>query len=115
MKRLYILLTLLVAAATHLAAQTGYQPLVREGVRWICFDFASNYEDGDEFQIYSYEFIGDSILYQNKFGTRFRYKRLYQKNLYSIHRDTNQQLSIEDVAQSKPKLVSLMRESGKKI
>ena len=35
MKRLYILLTLLLAAATNLAAQTdGYKPFVEEGKRW---------------------------------------------------------------------------------
>ena len=74
MKRLYILLTLLVAAATNLAAQTDdYQPLVREGVRWICFEAIDDWDwDHQTYRIYQYEFVGDTVIFPENFGNMLR-------------------------------------------
>ena len=86
MKRLYILLTLLLAAATHLAAQTeSYQPLVREGVRWVFLDqyikpfSAEEVQQGKTFpdtivdcRLYYNEFRGDTVI------DELNYKKCYQ-------------------------------------
>ena len=82
MKRLYILL-LLLAVTSVAQAQDDYQPLVREGVRWICFEAIDDWDwDHQTYRIYQYEFVGDTVLYPEQFGNRFRYKRLYCKDLY---------------------------------
>ena len=100
MKRLYILLTLLVAAATNLAAQTdGYQPLVREGVRWIYAKTLYSMAN-----IYAYEFHGDSIFQSKIDDSQYCYMKLYRYPLYSEFQSDSQMYHCD-----------LLRESDKKV
>ena len=122
MKRLYILLTLLLAATANLAAQTdGYQPIVREGVRWICFEAIDDWDwDHQTYRIYQYEFVGDTVLYPEQFGNRFRYKRLYCKDLYRftyyVYHDSIANLTnVQDKNNVYGGVVTHMRESNQVI
>ena len=112
MKRLYILL-LLFAVTSVAQAQDDYRPLVREGVRWINFSLDNEWK----YEFYSYEFCGDTIIFQDQFSTRFRYKKLLKKDLFSVNFDiiTDKIASIEFASTGNSSFCGLYREADKKI
>ena len=78
MKRLYILLTLLLAAASTMMAYVNYQSVVRENVRWVCKAYVVNTFTGEVYKThyYSIELRGDSIINGKT------YKKCYSKILF---------------------------------
>ena len=78
MKRLYILLTLLVAAVSTMMAFVNYQSVVRENVRWVCKAYFQNpiTEEVLATHYYAIEMRGDSIINGKT------YKKCYSKILF---------------------------------
>ena len=92
MKRLYILLTLLVAAA-NLAAQTdGYKPFVEEGKRWVCYSTSMNSKSDN----ISYLIEGDSVVAGRNYKIVWSVNSRNQKALTALVREEGSRVYIID-------------------
>ncbi len=77
MKNLYsILLTLLLGGIAAQAQDAGYQPLVREGVRWINHQNVGGENFYNELPHYAIEFHGDTLV--ESAGVTRQYKKCYK-------------------------------------
>ena len=110
MKRQYILLTLLLSMALNITAQiVDYQPLVRDGVRWVNYEITDRNWDHFEVILYSFEFHGETVVFPDDNTAPIHYHKIYLKKLYSFDL---YDFDDDNVSDSVANVVNLQSEDG---